>query len=106
MGAKRCSICALNWPSHHDYSTCASCGGHTSYVGNEDPMTDDEAKFKKKEIEFEERYKQRGEREPTGKEAAEAARAIEKAERQQAELLALRAIPTLDEDPTPDRRTQ
>lgn len=101
MGTRRCSICALNWPTGTDYNKCPKCAGDTSYINNEDSMTLAEAKRKKDEIDFEAHYAKRGPRQLIPEHQAAVNRAIARAEEQQAlELLWQRSTHVLEVEDT------
>lgn len=106
MAARRCGVCNVNWPDNFQtYPKCPRCGNPTARISEEIPLTAEEAEFKKKEFEFEDYYKERGEREydpMTDKDKTRGRRhveAIAKAEQESATLLWLRSIPVLDEEP-------
>lgn len=88
MAAKRCSTCALNWPT--TYRQCYGCGGMVDYISNCDSMDEADAGRLKATYEFEHWLLT-----PNGKAcAAAAARAND---RREAELAALDASLTSGE---------
>lgn len=106
MAARRCGICNINWPD--DYSTylkCPGCNSETRRNTDEQALTRTQAEYKKKELQFEEYYKDRGERAYSPADDSDRQRgirhaeAIAKAEAQQEVLLILRDIPFMDEHP-------
>lgn len=59
MAARRCTICANDYPSTNEYKTCPVCEERTSRFSNITPMPDDEARSIKLHAEFERYYEQR-----------------------------------------------
>ena len=106
MAARRCGICNINWPD--DYSTylkCPHCGEETARHTEETALTRTQAEYKKKELKFEEYYKERGERPYDPSQDGDRERvtrhfeAMARAQAQQEVLLILRDIPVMDEHP-------
>jgi hypothetical protein len=56
MPARRCSICAADWPHRDDFKKCPECGERTSPVSNIDAMDLREAMSRKRSAEFERFY--------------------------------------------------
>jgi len=83
MPAKRCSLCATNWPLSYHYAVCPTCQERTDVVTNATAISTQEAKRMVSEIKFAKFYAEKWEPERTGpdpdevgrREAAELARA-------------------------------
>lgn len=56
---RRCAIGCESWPDSDEYKVCPSCLEPTKRYRNLTPLTEDEGKFKKLHIEFEEYYERR-----------------------------------------------
>lgn len=51
--ARRCSICAVNWPDDKGYRYCPECGEDTGRIKDITPIDEDEARSRKVHAEFE-----------------------------------------------------
>lgn len=56
--ARRCSMCAVNWPDLPEYSKCPECGDTADRVKELTPISEDEARSRKRHAEFETFYEQ------------------------------------------------
>lgn len=56
--ARRCTICAQNWPDDVQYKTCPECEGDTFRARNVTPMSEEEAHSLKAHAEFERFYEE------------------------------------------------
>lgn len=97
VAAKRCSICAIDWPLMVAFNTCPKCEGTTWHCNEADALTPEQAQYKRKEIRFDEYYKERGEKPLTPVHAREVALTFAKADIQQ--QLELWLLDVLDDDP-------
>lgn len=95
MSAKRCTICAINWPDMVAYARCPKCDEPTRFNSSEEPLTPEQAQYKRKEIEFDKFYKERGPKPLTRQHQREVDVTIAKAEREHEVLTWLKSIPTL-----------
>lgn len=64
MPARRCSICAINWPLTGEYKKCPACLEETSRIGNIRAIDDDEAQSLKNHFEFDRFYEEWDENQP------------------------------------------
>lgn len=62
MAAQRCSVCAIDWPALVSYNTCPKCNGSTWRDGEAVGMTPEQGQYKRKEIQFDVFYAERGEK--------------------------------------------
>lgn len=59
MAARRCSLCAINWPTKAEYIDCPVCEEKTSRMYNADPLDEEEAASLRKHAEFDRYYERR-----------------------------------------------
>lgn len=50
MAARRCSLCALNYPREMAYQTCLRCGEETDGISNAEPMSKGDLDELKREV--------------------------------------------------------
>lgn len=54
--ARRCSMCAVNWPDASEFTYCPECGDDTSRIREIIPIPYEEAKSRRLHADFERYY--------------------------------------------------